>query len=343
MDIWEGPHDESDRAQEELRTLGITDGLPVVPPTARRVDAMIESCGHAASAALAALPPSYEEVTWRDVAINAVMAGCAPEYVRIVAAAVEAIAAPEFNLLGIATTTGSATVCVVVNGPAAQAAGMNAAANAFGPGNRANATIGRAVSLILQNIGGARAGEIDMATLGQPAKYTFCFAENEIESPWAPLHVDRGYARDASVVTAIGVSGTTEVVDSESLTPEDLSQTFAQSMLIAGNVGGAGLLGGGEPLIVMPPEHANVYSHAGWTKGRAKAAIFERARLPIDRLAPAQRERAVAGGAAADGHLRVAAKSDDIMIVVAGGVGRKAAYVPTWSGTTRAVSKRIDF
>lgn len=342
MDIWEGPHDDSDSVQEELLTLGITDGLPVVPPTAPRVDAMIESCGHAASAAVAVLPPSYEEVTWRDVAINAVMAGCAPEYVRIVAAAVEAIAAPEFNLLGIATTTGSATVCLVVNGPAAQAAGMNAAGNAFGPGNRANATIGRAVSLILQNVGGAKAGEIDMATLGQPGKYTFCFAENENESPWTPLHVERGYARDESVVTAFGVSGTVEVVDSESLKPEDLSQTFAQSMLIAGNVGGAGLLGGGEPLIVVPPEHASVYSRAEWTKAQAKVAIFERARLSIDRLAPAQRERAIAGGAA-DGYLRVAAKPDDIMIVVAGGVGRKGAYVPTWSGTTKAVSKRIEF
>ena len=343
MDIWEGRHDESwDTAQEELRAMGLTDGLPVVPPTAQRVAAMIDACGADPEAKLAMLPPSYEEVSWRDVAINAVMAGCSPEHLRIVAAAVEAIAAPEFNLLGISTTTGSATVCLIVNGPAVRTAGMNSGSNAFGPGNRANATIGRTLCLVLQNVGGARAGEIDMATLGQPGKYTFCFAENESESPWTPLHVERGYARDASVVTAVGVSGTIEVVDSESLTPEDLSQTFAQSMLIAGNVGGAGLLGGGEPLVVMPPEHAQVYSRAGWSKAQAKAAIFERARLEIDRLAPAQRERAIAGGAA-DGYLRVSATPDEIMIVVAGGVGRKGAYVPTWSGTTKAVSKRIEF
>lgn len=343
MEIWEGPHDENwDSAQEELLARGWTDGLPVVPPTAQRVAAMVDASAIDPEAKLAILPPSYEEVSWRDVAINAVMAGCAPQHLRIVAAAVEAIAAPEFNLLGVATTTGSATVCLIVNGPAVRAAGMNAAANAFGPGNRANATIGRALSLVLQNVGGARAGEIDMATLGQPGKYTFCFAENESESPWAPLHVERGHARDASVVTAAGVSGTLEVVDSESLTPEDLSQTYAQSMLIAGNVGGAGLLGGGEPLIVMPPEHAQVYSRAGWSKAQAKAAIFERALLAIDRLAPAQRERAVVGGAA-DGYLRVSAKPDDIMIVVAGGVGRKGAYVPTWSGTTKAVSRPMKF
>ena len=343
MEVWSGPADEHwDKAQQALEAAGLGDGLPVVPPTAARVDAALRSAQVSGDTAVAVLPPSYETVTWRDVAINAVMAGCAPECLAIVAAAVEAIAAPEFNLLGIATTTGSATVCIIVNGPIASAVGMNGGSNAFGPGNRANATIGRALRLMLQNCGGARPGEIDMATLGQPGKYTFCFAENTAESPWAPLHVERGFAPEASVVTVVGVSGTIEVVDSESGTPGDLAQTFAQSMLIAGNVGGAGLLGGGEPLIVMPPELADVFARGGCTKAQAKAEIFERARLPIDRLAPAQRERASAGGAADDGSLRVAIEADDIMIVVAGGVGRKGAYVPTWSGTTKAVSRVIN-
>jgi len=343
MELWKGRHDDDDwdRAQAALSASGVSDGLPVIPPTAQRVEAMLQVASADGAATIAVLPPSYAEVSWRDVAINAVLAGCAPEYLRVVAAAVEAIAAPEFNLLGIATTTGSATVCLIVNGPIAREIGMNGGANAFGPGNRANATIGRALRLTLQNVGGARAGEIDMATLGQPGKYTFCFTENESESPWEALHVERGFEAGASVVTAVGVSGTIEVVDSESQTPGDLAQTFAQSMLIAGNVGGAGLLGGGEPLIVMPPELADVFARGGCTKREAKAAIYERARLAIDRLAPAQRERAVAGGAAADGYLRVAAKADDVMIVVAGGVGRKGAYVPTWSGTTKAVSRVI--
>ena len=153
-----------------------------------------------------------------------------------------------------------------MNGPIARDIGMNGGANAFGPGNRANATIGRAVRLTLQNVGGARPGEIDMATLGQPGEYTFCFAENEAQSPWPPLHVERGFDREASVVTVVGVSGTIEIVDSESRTAADLAQTFAQSMLIAGNVGGAGLLGGGEPLIVMPPEHADVFARDGCCK-----------------------------------------------------------------------------
>ena len=342
MDAWNGPHDERwDAAQAALAEAGVTDGLPVVPPTRERIDAMLRSAGVEAAEALAVLPPAYAEVSWGDAAFNAVMAGCAPEYLPVVGAAVAAMADPELNLLGIATTTGSATVCIIVNGPIAWEIGMNSGGNAFGPGNRANATIGRAVRLTLQNAGGARAGEIDMATLGQPAKYTFAFAENEGGSPWPPLHVERGFDREASVVTVVGISGTIEVVDSESRAPEDLAQTFAQSMLIAGNVGSAGLLGGGEPLIVMPPEHAEVFARAGCSKAQVKALIHERALLAIDRLAPSLRERAAASGGANDGFLRVARAADDVMIVVAGGVGRKAAYVPTWSGGTKAVSRTV--
>jgi hypothetical protein len=342
MDFWNGNDDAHwDSNQQELIAAGLTDGLPVVPPSRARVEAMLAASRIDATQCIAILPPGYEEVTWRDVAINAVMAGCLPQYLPVVGAAVAAMAAPEFNLLGIATTTGSATTCVIVNGPVAHAIGMNSGVNAFGPGNRANATIGRAVRLTLQNAGGARSGETDMATLGQPGKYAFCFAENEAESPWEPLHVERRFGKDASVVTLVGVSGTIEVVDSESATGQDLAQTFAQSMLIAGNVGGAGLLGGGEPLIVVPPEHAHAFARAGFSKSQVKAAIYERARLPIDRLSPPLRARAEASGAASDGYLRVAKTADDIMIVVAGGVGRKGAYVPTWSGGTRAVSRAV--
>jgi hypothetical protein len=342
MEIWTGIHDSRwDEAQDALAAVGVTDGLPVIPPTRERVDVMLRETLHAGNEIVCVLPPAYASVTWQDIAINAVMAGCTNASLPVVGAAIEAMAAPEFNLLGIATTTGSATVCVVVNGPVVERIGMNAGANAFGPGNRANASIGRAVRLTLQNAGGARPGEIDMATLGQPAKYTFCFAEHEARNPWTPLHVERGFERDESVVTVAGVSGTIEIVDSESRTGADLAQTFAQSMLIAGNVGSAGLLGGGEPLIVMPPEHADVFHRDGYSKDRVKEAIFERALLPVEKLAPGLRERASAGGAAPDGCLRVARAAQDIMVVVAGGVGRKAAYVPTWSGTTRAVSRKV--
>jgi hypothetical protein len=180
-----------------------------------------------------------------------------------------------------------------------------------------------------------------MATLGQPGKYAFCFAENETLSPWPPLHVEHGFDRHASVVTVVGVSGTIEVVDSESATGDELAQTYAQSMLIAGNVGGAGILGGGQPLIVMPPEHADVFQRSGQDKAQAKMAIFDRARLSVDSLSPPLRTRALESGGAEEGYLRIAKTAGEVMIVVAGGVGRKGAYVPTWSGGTRAVSRIV--
>lgn len=349
MDVWQGSNDTAwDKAQEELFAAGVTDGLPVMPPTRERVAQMLGHCGFDADEVVTTLPPAFEQATWRDIAINAVMAGCLPAYLPVVGAAVAALADGEFNLIGIATTTGSAAPIVIVNGPAVAELGMNAEGNALGPGNRANATIGRALSLALRNIGGAKPGEFDMATLGQPAKYTCCFAENEAASPWPALHVERGFAPGASVVTVVGVSGSVEVVDSNSNKPEDLAQTFAQSMLIAGTAGGGGhvLLGGGEPLIIMPPEIANAFHRGGCTKAQAKAAIFERAVMPLNRLSPAVREHLVelrtsAADADANGPLRVAYKPDDVMIVVAGGVGVKAAYVPTWGGTTRAVSRAI--
>jgi hypothetical protein len=348
MQVWPGGSDASwERAQTELEASGLGDGLPLVPPSAERVQRMLTAHGAQADAVLCQLPPSFAEVTWRDVAINAVMAGCTAECLPFVAAAVEALAAPEFNLIGIATTTGSAATLVIANGPLAREIGMNAGANALGPGNRANATIGRALRLTLQNVGGARPGEIDMATLGQPAKFTFCLAENESESPWAPLHVERGFAAQDSVVTVVGASGIVEVVDSVSREPGDLAQTFAQSMRIAGTLGGGGMLGGGEPLIVLPPEQARMLAQAGCGKAQFRAEIWRRARLPLHDLSPVVRSHLLGrlgdepGLAAADAALRVAQEPDDIMLVVSGGVGVKAAYIPTWGGSTRAVSRRL--
>jgi hypothetical protein len=332
-------------AQQMLLDAGFTDGLPVVPPTRQRVERMLAANDCAADASIAVLPPLYGTATWRDIAANAVMAGCRDDYLPVVGAAISALADDAFNLLGIATTTGSATPLVIVGGPVVQRIGMNSGSNVLGPGNRANATIGRAVHLALQNIGGARPGEVDMSTLGQPAKFTFCCAENSAESPWPPLHVQRGHPADASVVTIVGAAGIVEIVDSESTTAQQLACTFGASTLIAGSVGGSGLLGGGEPLFIMPPEHARIFHDEGYTLQRVKAAIYEHAALPTSRLSAAVREklsvRREMGGAADEGVVRAAATPDDIMIVVAGGVGRKAAYVPTWGGTTRAVSREV--
>ncbi|MDB5810750.1 MAG: hypothetical protein JWN94_2872 [Betaproteobacteria bacterium] len=349
MDVWHGSNDAAwDRAQEELFAAGVTDGLPVTPPTRERVEAMLAHCGIEGDQVIGMLPPAFGEVTWRDIAINAVMAGCLPAHLPVVGAAVDALAASEFNLIGVATTTGSAWPIIIVNGPIAAELGMNAEGNVLGPGNRANAVIGRAMNLALRNIGGALPGELDMATLGQPAKYTCCFPENESASPWAALHVERGFSKESNVVTIVGIAGSVEIVDSASNTPENLAQTFAQSMLIAGSAGGGGfgLLGGGEPLLLMPPEIANTFERGGCNKAQAKALIWERAVLPLDRLSPAVREhqrelRVAAEDGTVDGPLRIARKPDDVMIVVTGGVGIKAAYMPTWGGTTKAVSRLI--
>ena len=331
-----------ERTQIEIESAGWGDGLPVVPPTAARVGRMLTANGADPETVICRLAPLFASVTWQDVAINAVMAGCKPEYLPVVVAAVDAASEPQFNLIGIATTTGSAATLVIVNGPIAGRLGMNAGANALGPGNRANATIGRAVRLILQNVGGATPGEIDMATLGQPAKFTFCMAESEA-SPWAALHVERGFAATDSVVTVVGSSGIVEVVDSSSTSPAALAQTFSQSMLIAGTLGGGALLGGGEPLLVLPPEQAQLLAQCGCSKAKFKALVWERAVLTLDRLSPEVCRHLIERRQPADANqpLRVAEKPDDIMIAVAGGVGIKAAYVPTWGGSTRAVSKRV--
>jgi len=342
VDCWTGPANDYEISQMALLEAGITDGLPVIPPTRERVDRMLAASGCDPQATLGLLPPSYADISWQDVAINAVMAGCTAACLPVVGAAVEALCAPEFNLLGVATTTGSACPMIIVNGPVIATAGMNCGANALGPGNRANASIGRALSLVLRNVGGAIPGEMDMATLGQPGKYGFCIAENEAESPWPPLHVERGFDPAQSVVTVVGVSGSGEAVDSVSKTAADLAQTLAGSMLSSGNVGSARTVGGGEPVLLMPPEHAEVFRRSGCDKLQVKQLIHQRARLPLDWLAQAMRESlARDGDGAARPWLEVAERPEDILLVVCGGVGRKATVVPSWSGSTRAVSRAV--
>lgn len=343
MEIWRGSHDDSwETVQQALASAYLSDGLPLVPPTAERVNAMLAANGYKAEEEIAMVAPSFAMASAGDLAICAVMAGCKPEYFPVLVAAVDALADPQFNLLGVATTTGSATPVYIVSGPLAGQIGLNGAANALGSGHRANATIGRAMALILQNVCGAKPGELDMATLGQPAKYACCFAEFAEGNPWTPLHVERGFAADASVVTVVSIAGTVEVNDSDSQTAGDMAQTFGQSMLIAGVAGGSGLLGGGEPLCILPPEWVDLFHREGLDKQKTKEAIWERAWLPVEKLAPAMRVRRMSAGSDPSADIiRVAEKADDLMIVVAGGVGRKAAYAPTWGGTTKAISREI--
>ena len=205
--LFEAP-DDIDAINALYRDRRWSDGLPVVPPTVERVERLLRHTPRAADEVVARIAPGYGAATVERIAINAVLAGCAPESLPVVIAAVEAIAAPEFNLQGIQATTNPVAAWVIVNGPAATRHGVNATYNCLGQGTWANATIGRALRLCLQNIGGALPGEMDRATQGQPGKYTFCCAENEAANPWEPLHVERGFPQARSTVTVVGAEGT---------------------------------------------------------------------------------------------------------------------------------------
>jgi hypothetical protein len=204
---------------EALHDRGWSDGLPVVPPTEARMLRMLDGTTRAPDEVVALVPPNLVECTVEKVAANAVLAGCRPEYLPVVLAAVEAACTEEFNAHGVVATTWGAGPAIVVNGPIARSIGMNGGVNALGQGNRANATVGRALQLVLRNVGGGVPGGIDRATLGSPSKYTLCFTEDEDGSPWEPLSVARGLPAGTSAVTVFAAEGPRGVADQRSRTP----------------------------------------------------------------------------------------------------------------------------
>ncbi|MGH2597915.1 MAG: hypothetical protein ACRDJ9_00855, partial [Dehalococcoidia bacterium] len=276
----------------------------------------------------------------------ATAAGCASEHLGIVAAAVQAVCEPPFNLLGVQTTTGTATPLIIVHGPVAERARVSGGPDCLGGSTHANAAVGRALRLLLRALGGAAPATMDRATMGQPAKLGLCFAENVAASPWPPLHTTLGFAVEESAVTVVGVSGSVEVVHAEDGGPEEFLTTLAGSMSIAGNAGSRGLLGGGSPLLVLSPEHAQALDRVGLDRGQVCQALWEGAVLPWERLAPSvasrlRRSLEPAGVAPAEG-LRVATRPEDILVAVAGGIGVKSTYLPSWGGGTRAVTVRVE-
>src|SRR5437016_5437952 len=260
---------------------GWSDGLPVVPPTPERVLRMLEGTRRAPGEVVAVVPPDYAECTIEKVAINAVMAGCRPEYLPVVLAAVEAACTDEFNIHGILATTYFVGPVVIVNGPIARAIGMNSGVNALGQGNRANATIGRALQLVIRNVGGGRPGGVDRATLGNPGKYTFCFAEDEAGSPWEPLSVERGFGPGASTVTLFAGSGVHGVVDQLSRTPESLARSLALALRAVAH---PKLALGFDAVLVVSPEHARVFKEAGWDKAHLQAELEQLLTIPGQEL-----------------------------------------------------------
>ena len=244
---------------------GWGDGLPIIPPSVGRVEEMLTYCDRPWNEPLGLLPPRWGEATpWR-LAANAVMAGCRPEYFPLLMLAVEAMCDEAFNLYGIQATTHLCAPLLIVNGPAARELDINAGHNAFGPGRQSNATIGRAIRLILMNIGGAIPGSGDMATFGSPAKFSYCVAENQAASPWQPLHVERGFAAEASTVTVVGAEAPHNVNDHESTTAEGILRMIAATTATPGT---NDVAYSGEPVIVFSPEHAAAVAAGGYSDSR---------------------------------------------------------------------------
>jgi len=259
---------------------GVTDGLPVVPPTRERVERMLSGMSRPRDMLVAEVPPNCGRATVEKLAVNAVMAGCRREYFPVVLAVVEAACDPAFNLHGQSGTTNAASPLIIVNGPARRRLHINCGAGVFGPGSRANATIGRALRLIMINLGGTRAGEISMSTFGHPGRYTYCIGEHEEVSPWEPLHVERGHRREESTVTLFSGEGPFTINDHLSRTAPQLVASLGWSAAGVWNHKSFPLYG--DTLWVIGPEHAKTIAAEGWSKQDVKrylhATILRRAR-----------------------------------------------------------------
>jgi hypothetical protein len=280
------------------------------------------------------LPPRQGEATIEKIAVNAVMAGCRPAYFPVVLAAIEALADPLFNLDSVQATTHPVATLLVVNGPIARAIGLQAGYNAFGQGFRANVTIGRAVRLVLMNVGGGLPGSGDRATQGSPAKIAYCVAENEAESPWEPLHVEAGLPAGTSTVTVFGCEGPHNIQDHYSNTARGVLLTVAGAMSQAGS---NNLLGRGWPLLSLGPEHAATIAREGYTKQQVKEFLFEHARYPLAKLGlEYQRQQIERWGVvnAPDTMVPIVRTADDISVIVVGGAGKHSSWQPTFGDGT---------
>jgi hypothetical protein len=319
-----------------------SDGLPVVPPTVERVERMLAGTRRPRDETVACLAPGYGAASVERIAINAVMAGCAPGHLPAVIAAVDAVAAPEFNLQGIQATTNPVAVWIIVNGPVAQRLGINGSFNCLGQGTPANAAIGRALRLVLQNIGGALPGEMDRATHGQPGKYTFCCAENEEANPWEPLHVERGFRREDSTVTVVGAEGTMNM-NTHTKDAAELLRVVAETMQ---HPPSNEYCYGSEPWLILSPEHAEILRVGGLSKIEVKQQLWDLSRMPAGRMTERDLLRVKASRTAELGEIQpdtllpIAHRPEDIRVIVAGGPGTHSVYVPCF-GNTRAVTRKI--
>jgi hypothetical protein len=324
---------------------GWTDGLPIIPPTRERVERMVAGRGRPGDALVGRIPPKWGEATIERIAVNAVMAGCRPEHLPVVLAAVEALLDDRVNLHGVQCTTHVATPLIVMNGPLSRRLGINGGPNCFGQGWIANAAIGRAVRLVLVNLGGARPGRIDKATFGHPGKHTYCVAENEAESPWEPFHVEQGFGPDESAVTVFAAEAPHNI-NNHSFQPYRLLDALAGTMT---TLGANNFYVMGDYVVVLGVDHARILDGVGWKRRHVQRYLFEQARLPVGRLKfggmygenvernlwPRWVEREDEASL-----VPPVREPDDIKIFVAGGPGPHSLAIPGWG--TRAVTRRIE-
>jgi len=327
-------------AIEEYFRRGWTDGLPVVPPTEPSIRAMLEAAGLAPDAVIGEVPARRRRLTAEKVAINAVMAGCLPGYMPVLVAAVEALCDPAFSVHGPAASTSGMGLLTIVHGPIARELGINAGENLFGPGHRANATLGRALRLLLLNGLGAIPGKLDRSVFGHPGKYTYTIAELEEKSPWPPLHAERGLGRETSAVTVFACEAPHQVFNGTARTPEAVLGTVADVMAAGGRLA----VGGQEFCVLLGPLHAEVTAGAGWSKADARRFLAERAvrtaadlkrigRLP-DPVEPGDAERI---------HAAVERPEDILLLVAGGDAGSYSVVMPGWAGRehSQAVTRPV--
>jgi hypothetical protein len=323
---------------------GWTDGLPIVPPTAERVEAMLDGMSwRRPDEVIGEVPPRMGVASLQQVAVNAVMAGCRPEYLPVVVAALEAVLEPAYGLAHRQTTTHAGAPLIIVNGPIARRLRVNCGRGLFGPGWRANATIGRALRLSLVNLGGAGPA-VDASQTGHPGKYTYCIAEYEAANPWEPLHVERGFGRDESVVTVVNAEAPHSMTENIQTDPDEIMRTFASSMA---TLGVNNLYSQGNPILVLGLEHTRHIAAAGWAKRDVQQALFERARQPWGLVRNHGKSKGPRFPEFVDrsddsSMVPIVREPGDLIVIVGGGPGGKSMFLPTAGGQSLAVSRAVE-
>jgi hypothetical protein len=318
------------RAYEHAYEQGWTDGLPIIPATPERVQRFVAASGRAADELIGLFPPRKGRATVEAIAVNAVMAGCRPEYMPVILAAVEGLLDPSYPLEFMQVTTNPMTPFLLVNGPVRKRLDINCGAGCLGPGWRANATIGRAIRLVMNNLGGALPGVYSKASFGSPLRYSYLCGENEEQSPWTPFHVDRGFRREDSTVTVFKASNFCNISGGEGVGPDEILRQIATNM--------PPMYGGGDgALLLLGVNHARALHEARLTKRDVQRWLWEMARLPASYFAEAFAATERAAGRGDEASVWRARSPDEIYIAVAGGPGPQDVYIGAGMPQTRLV------